>query len=1557
MAANGRIGPVQLCSCDAEGRLHLEPSASAFLGRLRQPIGVLSLVGPSRTGKSSLLNDLLGKNYPAVFKTSAAVSACTKGLWATAIPAPVWCSELAGAAGTLLLLDTEGLGAPDAPAHDPQLFALACILSSVVGYNSFGLVEEISIARLGRLCSIASRVLRHTADTTDGTTAGCAGGSGSRSLGLAASAQPALLWLLRDFSHGILGEEGEEGASADAYLEDALRPRADGRRLTVSSADQSRAMLCSCFEVRACATLPQPLADMLNEERDALSDGRRTPQWVEGVAALRARLSQLLKPRMLAGGAIDGASLASLLARGVEMLSSPDAQTGTMDELSRGILRTQSERARRLAISAYSVALHKAAPGESLPLGRRRIDEAHRGARAAAVEVYSDVAPFGRVGRRPHGEESRKGALVHGGGVATAGEDGDSDGGGDDDDADAEGDWSTREKAAAVARDPDWPLAEVEMCAVLEDLRSRDAVSANARCEEALAATGEALATSFAASAQQHESSRRSGSLDPSDAIELAVCEVEELIRPHLLCLIDPVEQRRRGIQDGGGGGGGGVSGAADEYEVTWRTVGSALPLLLRRATHAATRLGSAISGRLAECASEATRVELEHAHKLLRTARADAVVSREAIAALEVDVRARAVGDRLLIEELSELELHYASWHDPSGLVESLHQDVERAHRKGRAAAARLESCETQMDGLHRRFATSVSPPLLPSVDLEHGSPGGSSLPAGALVGGVAERSGIAAPSKLGARAADALPRERAVLACGLNFSTACSADGRLFVWGSGGKGQLGVASPPGRSSIMRTLAPSAAPPPSAFAPLPGTDSSSSTYPIPSAFATPAQRRRSQQQQHSLQNPREDRPTALRGTASSSAANEGGGLGGGVFGEPGTLDAPLPREVVVVGLTVPASTSADSPVSRGSGGGGGPVGGGGGGGRGGAGSVVAAGGEAGGVVTLAAAAEHCLATDASGKVWSWGQGRHGELGNGSTGLSGTPRLVKALSSKRVVSIAAGGRHCAAVTFAGELYTWGDGRMGQLGHGDTQPRHAPSPVVPLRGRHLASVACGLEHTVGVGTGGAIFAFGASRHGRLGYAEALSTPRQPRPRVLGIGTAAHARTSTASAVRIVMASCGDAHTLFLGGNGRVLACGHGLRGATGLGHPTDAPTPQLVPCLEGVLIQQVAAGSDFSLALGSQAEVWAFGSNAHGQLGLGHTVGPVLIPQRISRLAEHGVVAIAAGSCHCLALGRQGELFAWGRGHAFQLGLGTASTAGEHTPRLVHGMLVLDGPGGGAGNRDDDEHNHDDDHDAHDDDGGVLVGGAASAVPGARRLAWHESRDRLARHLEKLQAQIFSLRGESERAEGQLAALAAESDAAIRRRDELVEEKVAAELAASEAMSEAAEAQLVAAKWQSTAEAAQAAAGSIDSGAAAAELQRALSEAADAQVSRDLAAQERDSERGSPPPLLAAEADSARIEMEMGALTRRLWELAQQSEQGNGGEADHDEDVARKRAVAQVWPTVVETFERLGAGVEVLRARLSQESAARLAAEAKLREHGVELLQASTVTEA
>ena len=85
-------------------------------------------------------------------------------------------------------------------------------------------------------------------------------------------------------------------------------------------------------------------------------------------------------------------------------------------------------------------------------------------------------------------------------------------------------------------------------------------------------------------------------------------------------------------------------------------------------------------------------------------------------------------------------------------------------------------------------------------------------------------------------------------------------------------------------------------------------------------------------------------------------------------------------------------------------------------------------------VVAVAAGGEHSLALTADGSVWSWGDGGMSNLGHGDEQRQLLPKIIEALAGMRIVAVAAG-THNLALTANGAVWSWGLGSFGKLGHG------------------------------------------------------------------------------------------------------------------------------------------------------------------------------------------------------------------------------------------------------------------------------------------------------------------------------------------------------------------------------------------------------------------------------------------------------------------------------------------------------------------------------------------
>jgi len=89
-------------------------------------------------------------------------------------------------------------------------------------------------------------------------------------------------------------------------------------------------------------------------------------------------------------------------------------------------------------------------------------------------------------------------------------------------------------------------------------------------------------------------------------------------------------------------------------------------------------------------------------------------------------------------------------------------------------------------------------------------------------------------------------------------------------------------------------------------------------------------------------------------------------------------------------------------------------------------------------IIAVSAGDAHVLALDKYGRVWAWGYGQYGQLGNGSTGNKEAPVRVKTISKEGlqdIVFIDAGFNHSLAIDKYGQIWVWGRNYDGQLGLG------------------------------------------------------------------------------------------------------------------------------------------------------------------------------------------------------------------------------------------------------------------------------------------------------------------------------------------------------------------------------------------------------------------------------------------------------------------------------------------------------------------------------------------
>ncbi|XP_042145750.1 E3 ubiquitin-protein ligase HERC2 isoform X2 [Ixodes scapularis] len=290
------------------------------------------------------------------------------------------------------------------------------------------------------------------------------------------------------------------------------------------------------------------------------------------------------------------------------------------------------------------------------------------------------------------------------------------------------------------------------------------------------------------------------------------------------------------------------------------------------------------------------------------------------------------------------------------------------------------------------------------------------------------------------------------------------------------------------------------------------------------------------------------------------------------------------------------------------------------------------------------------FAVTADGKVYATGYGAGGRLGIGGTESVSCPTLLESLQHvfiKKVV-VNSGGKHCLALSAEGEVYSWGEGDDGKLGHGNKSSCERPRVIELLRGKEVVDVACGGAHSACITASGELYTWGKGRYGRLGHGDSDDQLRPKKVEAL-----------SGWRVRCVACGSGDAQTLCVTEDDCVWSWGDGDYGKLGRGGSDGCKVPLRVELLQGLGVVRVECGSQFSVALTASGSVYTWGKGDYHRLGHG-TDDHVRRPKKVAALQGKKVVCIAVGSLHCVACTDSGEVFTWGDNDEGQLGDGSVN---------------------------------------------------------------------------------------------------------------------------------------------------------------------------------------------------------------------------------------------------------------------------------------------------------
>ncbi|KAF9432864.1 hypothetical protein BGZ76_010224 [Entomortierella beljakovae] len=171
------------------------------------------------------------------------------------------------------------------------------------------------------------------------------------------------------------------------------------------------------------------------------------------------------------------------------------------------------------------------------------------------------------------------------------------------------------------------------------------------------------------------------------------------------------------------------------------------------------------------------------------------------------------------------------------------------------------------------------------------------------------------------------------------------------------------------------------------------------------------------------------------------------------------------------------------------------------------------------------------------------------------TDLDPTPRpIISTIHGKncslvdvKFDKVWSGEAHMLALSDNGTLYSWGTGRHGQLGHGDLESISFPKPVESLQGIRIIGAACGASFSVALSDTGDIYSFGLNDHGQLGIGTNKKDDERRNtlyPQLVDFYDGVQCID-----VHINKVTCGRSHTVVLDDNGQAWSCGWNKYGQT------------------------------------------------------------------------------------------------------------------------------------------------------------------------------------------------------------------------------------------------------------------------------------------------------------------------------------------------------------------------------------------------------------------------
>jgi hypothetical protein len=382
-------------------RFEVGSEALEVLKKISIPVAPLAIVGRYRTGKSFLLNKLIrgvDGGSQSCFSVGETIEACTRGinLWSE----PLIIQKEDGTSYAVLFLDTEGISSTAADTeHDARIFSLAVLLSSLIVYNSVGVIDEDAITNLGFIANLTRHIQAKSEGNVDDED--ISGDNDNISLSQVHDRQlpfPSFLWVLRDFALDLRDAESGDVITAREYLEQSLAQQSSFST-DVQARNRVRRSLTQFFKRRDCFTLVRPVDD---EEQlakvDNLPESALRETFRSQLTTLRLHIiDEMVKPKLGISGKgelVTGRILAGLATSYVAAINA--RAVPSISNAWDGVTKIESMEACASSVLLYESGIAQDAHNGLLPLEENALLSIHTLHAENARSIFKSraVGPF-----------------------------------------------------------------------------------------------------------------------------------------------------------------------------------------------------------------------------------------------------------------------------------------------------------------------------------------------------------------------------------------------------------------------------------------------------------------------------------------------------------------------------------------------------------------------------------------------------------------------------------------------------------------------------------------------------------------------------------------------------------------------------------------------------------------------------------------------------------------------------------------------------------------------------------------------------------------------------------------------------------------------------------------------------------------------------------------------------------------------------------------------------------------------------------------------------------